>query len=83
MFYPGFPIWLELSRASNRSRPISLPILNIAAPHVKRLAIFLAIARELKLRDVFVAEKMVRCASNDDVTDVVDYIDQILEGRGR
>jgi len=42
-----------------------------------------AIARGLNLRSAVVTEGMVRCASNDDLTDVVDYIDQILQGRGK
>ena len=49
----------------------------------QKRAIYEAIAQELRLRSAVVSESMVRCASNDDLTDVVDYIDQILQGRGK
>jgi len=45
--------------------------------------IYQGIAKELGLFDLTIGESMVKAASNDDITDLVDYIDQIIRGRGK
>lgn len=49
-------------------------------PEQKR-RIYEGIARELGLVDLTIGEAIVKAASNDDITDLVNYIDRIIRGQ--
>ncbi len=48
-----------------------------------RAAIWRTVATELTLPDAVLMEKAAMAASNDDLTDLVDTIDNILKGRSK
>ena len=65
----------EIDREINRL--VSSDTNRLLTPSQRR-SIYEGIAKELGLLDLTIGESLVKAASNDEITDLIDYIDQII-----